>query len=267
VLEGSIELVIEPQGDWHVTGEVHIPDVVYITDPLVDKEIQIGPKLDITIPIINLGIASLFVNINGGLYAFAKIDRLRLEQAKFIVKYNPKKEEETSVTGFGVLALPAAVGVRATLGVKVGGRVLVFTATLNGDLSLTAEADLVARLGAGFTWAPNKGLTLGGFASLTATASLTFAVTASADVNLDLWLYTKNLWHHEFGGKKLSYKPPLALGASMPFSYTEGEGFDIDIHKIKFDEPKFDAESTFKDVFHHARKEDGNDGGDGGDDD
>ncbi len=259
-LFGTIELVVLPNGSWHVVGEVGIAETVKITkEPLLDKKIPIGRPIDLDFSFINLGVASLYVKIGGSLEAFARLDPLELRKAFFRVKYNPEKEDETSVVGAGILALPATVGLTAELHLGVGGRVLVFTAEIVGHVSVTAALKLLAELGAGFEWRPGKGIVLAGYAALTAQAELTFRVFATFDVNLDLWLYTKNLYHHDFGGKELSYKPPLRVGAMFPFTYREGQPFDVDIHDIKFVEPDFDREATMKEMFNHARKEDGPD--------
>jgi hypothetical protein len=235
-------------------GDIRVTEGVPITKPLLDKEKPLFKK-DVDIELIQLIVAAVFVNIGGEVSAFAKVGALTLEHALFHVDYNPENEAETHVQGFAVIALNAAAGIRANLHLGAGARLLIVKAKVTGNVDLTAELAIVARLGAGLDWRPGKPIQFGGFVSLNAETVLTFGLYAAVDVYLDLLLGTIDLYEYKFPKKTLSYKPPLRVGAKLPIKYVEGQPFDIDVKAIEFTNAEFDAEKTFGDMFEHSRKE------------
>lgn len=254
-LKGTAGFEVLPTGSWRLVGEIALTQGVPITKPLLEKTIPIGKPVDVDIDLIQLVVASVFVNIGGSLTAFANIGALTLEQAKFSVKYSPDDDSQTRVTGFGVIALPASVGVRLNLHVGAGLRLLVVKAKVTGNVDVTAQLDFVARLGAAIDWQPGKGIVFAGFAAINAEALMTFSLYAAVDVYVDLWLTTINVYHYSFPKKTLSWKPPLRLGAMFPMTYSEGKSFDVGIDEIKFTGAEIDAEKTFTSMFDRSRSE------------
>lgn len=252
---GSLTLTLAPwlqatagvrfleNGEIEVHGEIGIPNRVDIFDrKSIDRNLFTAPAIEIPLFAIPLGPRSVGVvaRITGGLDFSAGFGPGHLRELSAAIIYNPDREEETTLTGRGIFAIPADAGLTLRgdlgLGVSVGFASLTGGIEIAGTLGLEGEA----LAGVEINWTPLTGIILEALGSITVHPQFTFDVNAFARASLDLWLVSfSETWRYNL--VSFSWGPDIQFGILFPIAYREGEPFDMSFDDIQVIYPQIDV--------------------------
>jgi hypothetical protein len=231
-----------PNGEIEVTGRIGLPDTVDLFDrKSIDRNLFNMPAIEIPIFAIPLGPRSLGIvaRITGGLDFSAGFGPGQIRSLFAEVKYNPDKEEETTITGQGQFVIPADAGLKLRgdlgLGVSVGIASLTGGIEVTGELGLEGEA--LAQVDV--NWSPATGLAIDALGKITVNPKFKFDLNAFARASLDLWVTSiSETWRYNLAS--FSWGPDIQFGIEFPVNYKEGEPFDMSFDDIKVIYPELD---------------------------
>jgi hypothetical protein len=209
------------------------------------------PILDVSQDIPLVGVPFLSLNLHIGFHARLDIKWLPLTigvKASMTDKsyddlVGGKFDSDFALTvetsGSVALVIGVEAGVSVTVAVFVGG------ATLNGDVTLQANAALKGELDAG--WGGEKGLLLkGGKGTAQADLQLIFGLSGRAFVDVDLLFTKKNVWEKKWDLAKSDPKTLYSLGIEAPFEFDDNNNLKpFDPKQIKFN-PPLDSDTANK---------------------
>jgi hypothetical protein len=208
-------------------------------DP-IEKSI---PILDVSQDIPLVGVPFLSLNLHIGFHARLDIKWLPLTigvKASMTDKsyddlIGGKFDSDFALTvetsGSVALVIGVEAGVSVTVTVFVGG------ATLNGDVTLQANAALKGELDAG--WGGEQGLKLkGGKGTAQADLQLILGLSGRAFVDVDLLFTKKNVWEKKWDLAKSDPKTLYQLGIEAPFEFDDNNNLKpFDPKQITFNPP------------------------------
>ena len=241
-LQATAGVKFLPNGEIEVTGRIGLPGTVDIFDrKSIDRNLFRAPAIEIPIFAIPLGPRSIGVvaRITGGLDFSAGFGPGQLRELFAEVTYNPEREEETTIHGRGVFAIPADAGLTLRgdlgLGVSVGIASLTGGIEIAGSLGLEGEASASVDV----NWSPQTGLALDAEGRVTVNPKFTFDINAFARASLDLWLTEiSETWRYNLAS--FSWGPDIQFGVVFPVRYREGEPFDMSFDDIQVIYPDLD---------------------------
>ncbi len=232
-----------PNGEIEVTGRIGLPDTVDVfARQSFDRTLFNMPAVEIPIFAIPLGPRSLglVARITGGLDFSAGFGPGQLRELFAEVTYNPDREDETTIHGRGVFAIPADAGLTLRgdlgLGVSVGIASLTGGIEVAGSLGLEGEASASVDV----NWSPATGLQLDAEGRITVNPKFQFDINAFARASLDLWLVSiSETWRHNLAS--FSWGPDIQFGLVFPVHYREGEPFNLSFDDIEVIYPDLDV--------------------------
>jgi len=255
---GSLSLTLTPwlkatagvqfleNGELEVIGKIGLPGTVDIFDrKSIDRNLFTVPAIEIPIFAIPIGPKSIGIvaRITGGLDFSAGFGPGQLRKLEAEVKYNPDKEEETTVTGSGLFVIPADAGLTLRGDLGLGASVAI--ASLTGGIELAGELGLAGEASAAviINWSPQAGFVMDASGSIMANPKFSFEVNAFARASLDLWIKTlSKTWRHNLAA--FTWGPDIMFGIIFPIHYKEGEAFDISFDDIRVIYPNLDLVKT-----------------------
>jgi hypothetical protein len=231
-----------PNGEIEVTGRIGLPGTVDVFDRRsIDRNLFNIPAIEIPIFAIPLGPRSigLVARITGGLDFTAGFGPGQLRELSAEVTYNPDHEDETTITGRGLFAIPADAGL--TLRGDLGLGVSIGIASLSGGIEIAGTLGLEGEAAAAVdvNWSPQTGLAIDATGSITVNPKFTFDINAFARASLDLWVTSiSETWRYNLAS--FSWGPDIQFGIVFPVHYREGEPFDMSFDDIQVNYPDLD---------------------------
>ncbi len=231
-----------PNGEIEVTGRIGLPGTVDVFDrKSINRNLFNIPAIEIPIFAIPLGPRSigLVARITGGLDFSAGFGPGQLRELSAEVTYNPDHEDQTTITGRGVFAIPADAGLTLRgdlgLGVSIGIASLSGGIEIAGTLGLEGEASAAVDV----NWSPQTGLAIDAEGRITVNPKFTFDINAFARASLDLWVTSiSETWRYNLAS--FSWGPDIQFGIVFPVHYREGEPFDMSFDDIEVIYPDLD---------------------------
>ena len=216
-------------------------------DP-IEKSI---PILDVSQDIPLVGVPFLSLNLHIGFHARLDIKwtpltigvKASMSDKSYDDLIGGKFDSDFSLTlqtsGSVALVIGVEAGVSVTVTVFVGG------ATLNGDVTLQANAALKGQLDAG--WGGEQGLKLkGGKGTAQADLQLILGLSGRAFVDVDLLFTKKNVWEKKWDLAKSDPKTLYSLGIEAPFEFDDNNNLKpFDPKQITFN-PPLDSDTANK---------------------
>ena len=255
-LRGVVGVVVKPNGEIVVSGEIGIPaplDVFPRKDldkRLVDVSLDF-PIAGFTVAGVKVGV---FGTVGGTLDLIAFLGPGQLRQAKLALTYNPSREEDTTVTGTAQFAVPAFAGLRLAVNVGIGVGAAIISATggleLGGMLGVAGEASAAVTI----KWTPTSGLTLDAEGRLSAEPSFTIDLTGFVKVDVDLLFWSDTIWEKRWKLAGMTWGSGMTVGARFPIHYVEGKPFDIALSDIEFIYPKVDPKAVLAGVVESTKE-------------
>ncbi|MBQ4818574.1 DUF4157 domain-containing protein [Aquimarina sp. MMG016] len=241
-LQATAGVKFLPNGEIEVTGRIGLPNTVDVFDrKSIDRNLFRAPAIEIPIFAIPLGPRSigLVARITGGLDFSAGFGPGQLRELFAEVTYNPDREEETTIHGRGVFAIPADAGLTLSgdlgLGVSIGIASLTGGIEIAGTLGLEGEASAAVDV----NWSPQTGLAIDAEGRVTVNPKFTFDINAFARASLDLWITEiSETWRYNLAS--FSWGPDIQFGIVFPVRYREGEPFDMSFDDIEVIYPDLD---------------------------
>src|SRR5690625_886078 len=233
-LEATAGVQFLTNGEMEVQGRIGLPDTFDLFPRReINRNLFTAPRLEIPLFAIPLGPRSigLVAQIGGGLDFSAGFGPGQLRELYAEITYNPDKEEETTLVGRGVFAVPADAGL--TLRGDVGLGISAGIASLTGGLELAGTLGLEGEATAGVSidWSPQAGLELGARGGLMVNPKFAFDVNAFARGSIGIgFLSVSETWRHNLAG--FEWGPDIQFGINFPINYREGEPFDVSVDDI-----------------------------------
>ncbi len=254
VLTGTAGIAYTREGKIIITGEIALPPTVDLFKRVdySKKLLEIAPP-DFPIWGVKLGPVGI------GIFAFvdARLDFLayvgpgQLRDTKVNATMDLDKPSEATVEGKAQFYVPAFAGFRLDLGGGLKAQVAVAYVKgrvgLDGMLGLGVEG----KIDVGVKWNATDGLAFNANANVEASPKFELGVNASVTAGVDLpWPvpdidHTWGPWRKKLG----EFGPNMELSADFPVAWSEKEGLDFDLGKIKITKPKLDAKSLMKSAF------------------
>jgi hypothetical protein len=231
-----------PNGEIEVTGRIGLPGTVDVFDrKSIDRNLFNIPAIEIPIFAIPLGPRSigLVARITGGLDFSAGFGPGQIRELSAEVTYNPDHEDQTTITGRGLFAIPADAGL--TLRGDLGLGVSIGIASLSGGIEIAGTLGLQGEAAASVdvNWSPQTGLAIDATGSITVNPKFTFDINAFARASLDLWVTSiSETWRYNLAS--FSWGPDIQFGIVFPVHYREGEPFDMSFDDIQVNYPDLD---------------------------
>lgn len=249
-LQGTIGIMLQPNGEMVVSGEVGLPAAVDIfPEKALNKNIF---QLSLDIPIIGVAAAGhrigIFASVTGGLDLSAGIGPAQLQQLRLKVTYNPDHEEQTTVVGDATLHVPAHAGLRLFVRGGIGAGIPIVDAQagleVGGALGLEGALDA----GVHVDWMPTRGLQLDAEGSVFVEPKLKFDINAFVLVELDLLLKTITLYDKRWQLAGVEYGSGLRFGVTFPIHYREGQPFELSLSDVQFQIPDINPNQLLPDL-------------------
>ena len=231
-----------PNGEIEVTGRIGLPGTVNVFDrKSIDRNLFNIPAIEIPIFAIPLGPRSigLVARITGGLDFSAGFGPGQIRELSAEVTYNPDHEDQTTITGRGVFAIPSDAGL--TLRGDLGLGVSIGIASLSGGIEIAGTLGLQGEAAASVdvNWSPQTGLAIDATGNITVNPKFTFDINAFARASLDLWVTSiSETWRYNLAS--FSWGPDIQFGITFPVHYREGEPFDMSFEDIQVHYPDLD---------------------------
>lgn len=202
-LAGTAILVFDRDGGVSVTGRIEVTNPIELLSDAQTPDFggespsDALVSFDLTIPIVQLGVGDVAVDIGGSLNAFLSTTALTLQDVSLEVFYDFDDPQATRVTGNARLHLGVRAGISGALSIGLSARILVlrgggrltFTvgAFLPGDINLTVRPSWTLRDGFSTT------------ATLDAVATPTFFYDLSGRIyaEIDLLLGSIEVWESD----------------------------------------------------------------------
>ena len=238
-----------PNGEMEVTARLDAPRYDVFPRKEINKNLFTVPTIEIPLFAIPLGPKSigLVAQIGGGLDFKAGFGPGHIRNVSAEIKYNPDKEEETTVTGHGEFAIPADAGLTLRGDVSVGASVVIASITggieLAGTLGLAGEALASVDLG----WSPQTGLEINAMGSILVSPKFKFDINAFIRGTLGIgWFSVSETWRKNL----LSYEwgSGIEFGIKFPVNYKEGEPFSMSFDDVEVVYPELDIPQTAKSI-------------------
>ena len=222
-------------GEIEVTGRIGLPSAVDLFDrKSIDKNLFTVPAIEIPLFAIPLGPRSIGIvaRITGGLDFSAGFGPGQLRDLYADITYNPDHEEETTITGNGIFAIPVDAGLtmRGDLGIGLS----IGIASLSGGIEMAGTLGLAGEAAAGvlINWSPQNGLAIDAEGGITVNPKFLFDINAFARASLDLWpISLSETWRYNL--VSFSWGPNIQFGIIFPIHYVENEPFDISFNDIE----------------------------------
>ncbi|MEX0769197.1 MAG: DUF4157 domain-containing protein [Balneolaceae bacterium] len=237
-----------PNGEMEVMGRIGLPDTVEVFPrKQMDRNLFTAPTLEIPLFAIPLGPRSigLVAQIGGRLDFSAGFGPGELRELSAEVTYNPDREEETTLHGEGLFAIPADAGL--TLRADVGLGVSVGVASLTGGIELAGTLGLEGEASASVDvdWTPQTGIELDAEGRVTVNPKFEFDVNAFARASLGVgFLSISETWRHNLAG--FEWGPDIQFGVVFPIHYKEDEPFDVSFEDIEVIYPELEIPDMAK---------------------
>ena len=197
---------------------------------------------------VGIGIFA-FVDARLDFIAYVGPGQLRNTKVKGVMDLD--KPSEATVEGDAQFYVPAYAGFKLDLGGGLKAQVAVAYVKgrvgLDGTLGLGVEG----KLDVGVKWNPTDGIAFNANANVKASPKFELGVNASVTAGVDLpWPlsdidHTWGPWRKKLG----EFGPNMELSADFPVGWSEKNGLDFDINKIKVTKPKLDAKGMMKSAF------------------
>jgi hypothetical protein len=241
-LQGTVGIKLLPNGEIVVTGEVALPSAIDIfPEKKFDKRVF---SIGIDIPIVGVAVAGqrigIFATISGGLDLTAGIGPGQIKDLSLGVTYNPSREEDTVVTGHGLLNIPAHAGLRLFVRGGLGAGIPIVSATAGVEIGGQLGLEGAAQAGIDVNWTPAQGLKLDAFGKIYVEPKFKFDVSAYVNVEADLLLTTITLYENKWQLAAFEWGSGLRFGVEFPIHYEEGKPFDVSLDDLKFEVPDID---------------------------
>lgn len=247
-LEGTAGIIVKPDGQIEVKGEVRLPKSVELfPEKKIEKELL---SIGVDIPIVGIAVAGqrvgIFLNIGGNLSARASIGPGTLEDVAVEVIYNPEDEASARVTGAARFVVPAEAGLRLAIRGSIGAGIPIVSAQagleLGGELGIEAEASA----GATVEWTPATGISMEANVSVIGQPKFTFDVTGFVEVTADLFLTEVDLYSKRWQLAAVEYGSNLQVGARLKVQVENNEFKPISLDDIEFITPEINPLDTVK---------------------
>ncbi|AEL28441.1 eCIS core domain-containing protein [Cyclobacterium marinum] len=236
-----------PNGEIEVTARLASESYEVFPRKEFNRNLFRAPTIEIPLFAIPIGPRSigLVAQIGGGLDFTAGFGPGELREISAEITYNPKREDETTISGHGEFAIPADAGL--TLRGDLGLGVSVAIASLTGGIELTGELGLEGEAAAevDLNWGPQTGLSLDATGRITVNPKFIFEVNAFARASLGVGLLSvSETWRHNLAG--FEWGPDIQFGLVFPVNYREGEAFDMSFDDIEVIYPDLDIANMGK---------------------
>ncbi len=247
-LEATAGVSFLPNGEMEVQGRIGLPGTVDVFPRRqIQRNLFRAPTIEIPLFAIPLGPRSigLVAQIGGGLDFEAGFGPGQLRELYAEVTYNPDREEETTLAGRGVFAIPADAGL--TLRGDLGLGVSVAIASLSGGIELAGTLGLEgeALASVDVNWTPVDGIELDAEGRVTVNPKFKFDVNAFARGSLGVgFLSVSKIWRHRLAG--FEWGPDIQFGIVFPVHYKEGEPFDMSFDDIEVIYPELNIPDMAK---------------------
>ncbi|WP_374175093.1 DUF4157 domain-containing protein [Flavobacterium tructae] len=231
-----------PNGEMEVTARLATDTYDVFPRKQFDRNLFSVPTIEIPLFAIPLGPRSLglVAQVSGGLDFTAGFGPGQLRNLSAEITYNPKHEDQTTVSGHGEFAIPADAGL--TLRGDLGLGLSVGIASLSGGIELAGTLGLEGEAGASVdvNWSPQTGLTLDAEGHITVNPKFVFDINAFARASLGIgWFSISETWRYNLAS--FSWGPDIQFGLVFPIHYQEGEPFDISFDDIEVIYPELDV--------------------------
>jgi hypothetical protein len=248
-LIGAAEIDIRPNGTIAVAGRIGLPDQFTLFDRReLNREIF---SLGIDIPIIGIAFAGqrigIFATIRGGLNLVAGIGPGQLLGTGVEVRYDPDREDATTVEGETRLLIPADAGLRLFVQGGVGAGIPLVSAT--AGIELGGQLGLAGALTAGvhLLWTRSRGLVMDAEAGLSVQPRFRFTADIFALVTAGIGPFTKELYSQKWAVAAFEYGADLRFGVVLPV-HAENGSFDFSFDRMRFEYPSIDPGQIARDV-------------------
>jgi hypothetical protein len=248
-IKGTVGIRVTPEKEVFIAGEIVANNLMPFGEGYnIDKELLKFPS--ISVPLIGIPGMSVSAFIEGGVHFKFNWQPLVLKELRVGFK-------ETNINELDKIALDitgsvgSAAHAEVYLEIKAGIKAEVLIAELKGALGGQAGLGLDAEAGGALdaTWDMNKGLRFKEIrAFLNVTPKAIFRLTGSVDVNLDLWITTINLYHHEWvlAEKQLDLGG-ITLKLDFPIKFNEEGNVETpDPDKMNLQKPDFSGDAGKK---------------------
>lgn len=248
-LKATAGVTFLPNGEIEVVGEIGIPDKVELIKRKPFDKNLFKVKTQIPLFAIPLGPVSLglVAFIEGGGDFTAGIGPGTLEQLKLGIKYNPDREDETTITGKGQFVLPADAGLEIYLKGGIGLSVVI--ASVQGFIKLRAKAGIEGGLNmeVDVNWNPQEGLAIDTLAEVLFRPALTLGADIGLEASVGIWpLEYTATWDTPIAEK--TWGSDFEFGLRFPMHYKEGEPFNLSMNDLELVYPEFDTTKMVEDV-------------------
>jgi hypothetical protein len=254
VLTGMAGIEYTREGNIIITGEIALPPTVDLFKKVEYEKrlLKITPP-DFPIWGVKLGPVGIgiFAFVDARLDFFAYVGPGQLRDTKVNAKIDLDKPSEATVEGKAQFYVPAYAGFKLDLGGGLKAQVAVAYVKgrvgLDGTLGLGVEG----KIDVGVKWNVSDGLAFNANANVKASPKFELGVNASVTAGVDLpWPlsdidHTWGPWRKKLG----EFGPNMELSADFPMAWSEKNGLDFDINKIRVTKPQLDAKGLMKSAF------------------
>jgi len=249
-LKGTVGVTLLPNGEIEVLGNIALPSTLDLfPEKALHKNLL---SIGMDIPIVGVAVAGqrigIFANIGGGLDLDAGFGPGQLTGVNLGVRYNPAKEDETTVSGGAMLRVPAHAGLRLYVKGALGAGIPIVSASagleVGGALGIAGAMEASVQI----DWSPAKGLKLAALGEIYAEPKLRFDITGFAKVEADLFITTIELYNERWQLAAFEYGSGLRFGVRFPISYEEGKPFELSLDQMQFQVPDIDPMAVLSDL-------------------
>jgi hypothetical protein len=256
-ITGTVGISFLENGEIELVGEVALPDEIELIKPrkwpykILDiPEVRV-PILGLTVPVVRKSFG-VFAYIGGGVDAEVTLGPGVLKDSKVGVDFNPDRPEDTTIVGTTSFEMRAGAEIGLTVKGGIGASIGIVEAT--GDVGLRGGLGLEL-IGGGavqVAWTPADGLSVDATVAGEAKPKFTLKLIAGARVKADLWVWSGTIWSDEWSHTLAEIGPDIAWKATLPASWSEKDGLDVDINNLVITKPNLDLIALGKEVFDAA---------------
>ena len=254
VLTGTAGIEYTREGKVIISGEIALPPTVDLFKKVdySKKLLSVNPP-DFPIWGVKLGPVGfgIFAFVDAQLDFLAYVGPGQLRDTKIKAVMDLDNPADAKVEGNAQFFVPAYAGFKLDLGGGLKAQAAVAYVKgrvgLDGTLGIGTEA----KLDVGVKWNQTDGLDLKANANVKASPKFELGVNASVTAGVSMpWplddiTKTWGPWRKKLG----EFGPNMELSADFPMGWSEKNGLDFDVDKIKVTKPKLDAKAIMKDAF------------------
>lgn len=200
-LAASAGIQFDRDGGVSVRGGVEVTeDIEILTNqqtPDLDVPEDRRPSFDVDIPLVNVGVADVELELTGSLNAYVHTSPLTLKDVGLDVFYDFDDPSATRVSGDARLHMDAQAGLSGSLGLGLSARVLVLRG--GGRITLTVGAELDGRIDLAVhpSWSVSDGFAVSGELDAVVQPVVFVSLTGNLYAEIDALLGSIEVWESD----------------------------------------------------------------------